>query len=248
MKLRKLSRAVSSKNPSSMGLVERKYYSFLKRKYKEMLKKIKQIINATGGKRLTPGDIAEILSKTSFVVRETLLNPAQRMIDEYTDLAVQAAHHRSVQFLNRVGVQAVLGILPVDQSVISVLKLRGIASITGIADETEKKIRQVISDAVIRGKSMNDIAGELTEQIGITFNRAKTIARTEVMYAFNTVAQEEYKHYDVKKVEWLTASDERTCPICKPLNGKIFDIDKAPDIPAHPNCRCVLLPVIEEEG
>jgi len=229
------------------GAVERKYYSFLRRKYKDILKKIKQIIKSTGGRPLTPGEIDDLLSKTSHVVRETLVDPAQKAIDEFTDMAVQVAHNRTVQFLNRVGIDAVLGVLPLDRSIIDILKLRGIAAITGIADETEKKLRQVLSDAVIRGKGMSDIAEEITEQIGITFSRAKTIARTEVMYAFNTVAIEEYKQHKIKKVEWLTAGDEKTCPICAPLNGKIFDIDKAPEIPAHPNCRCVILPVVEEE-
>ena len=32
--------------------------------------------------------------------------------------------------------------------------------------------------------------------------------------------------------------DERVCPICGPLDGKVFDTGRFPQQPAHPNCRC----------
>ena len=36
----------------------------------------------------------------------------------------------------------------------------------------------------------------------------------------------------------MTMEDERVCPICGPLDGKVFDTDQFPQQPAHPNCRC----------
>jgi len=100
--------------------------------------------------------------------------------------------------------------------------------------------------------------------------RASMVARTELCASFNygefhavKQAQEQgLMGHSVK--EWVTAGDERVCPVCKALDGTQIEMDgdwemktnwdkKAP--PAHPHCRCVLVyrelspPVITaEEG
>ena len=51
-----------------------------------------------------------------------------------------------------------------------------------------------------------------------------------------------FKDAGVKKVKWITEKDNRVCDICKPLDGKVFDIDKI-IIPAHWRCRCRIEPV-----
>lgn len=51
-----------------------------------------------------------------------------------------------------------------------------------------------------------------------------------------------YKSAGVEKVKWIAVDDEKTCPECRKLDGKVFDIDKVPDRP-HYRCRCVLEPV-----
>ena len=50
------------------------------------------------------------------------------------------------------------------------------------------------------------------------------------------------KKCGVKRVQWVTQTDERVCKDCENLNGKIFDIDKVPPKP-HVRCRCWLKPV-----
>ena len=50
-----------------------------------------------------------------------------------------------------------------------------------------------------------------------------------------------YKKIGVKKVRWVTQKDERTCPVCGPMNGKIYNINKVPTKP-HRNCRCYVVP------
>ncbi len=50
-----------------------------------------------------------------------------------------------------------------------------------------------------------------------------------------------YKKNGVKQVRWVTQKDERTCPTCGPMNGKIYNINKVPPKPHH-NCRCYVVP------
>lgn len=45
----------------------------------------------------------------------------------------------------------------------------------------------------------------------------------------------------VERVMWNTEDDAKVCHICEPLDGKVFDIDKAPP-KQHWHCRCWLTP------
>lgn len=49
----------------------------------------------------------------------------------------------------------------------------------------------------------------------------------------------------IRKVQWMTAEDERVCTDCSDLNGIIFDIDNVPRRP-HIGCRCWLKGVSED--
>lgn len=82
-------------------------------------------------------------------------------------------------------------------------------------------------------------------------NRAKRIARTELCSAYNFGQWESLRQMretglvDEVEKEWLTADDERTCPICAGLDGEKVGHDEAFSIgvmhpPAHVQCRCSL--------
>jgi SPP1 gp7 family putative phage head morphogenesis protein len=82
--------------------------------------------------------------------------------------------------------------------------------------------------------------------------RARLIARTEVMDAMNAGVQDGWEQMEGRGVfprgyvvrEWLASFDERTCVICAPLDGLRVGIDDTFDgydrPPAHPACRCTM--------
>ena len=101
--------------------------------------------------------------------------------------------------------------------------------------------------------------------------RAETIARTEIMSASNAGQRETWNESvrqgllprTAKKV-WLTANDERLCPVCESLGNaepvglnEQFTFDdgtKASTVfneplyepPQHPNCRCTMVLELED--
>ena len=75
--------------------------------------------------------------------------------------------------------------------------------------------------------------------------RAIAIVRSEVTRMANAGAVDFYKKNDISQVSWVSSFSDRTCPECESLNGQIFEINKHPDIPLHPMCRCTLTPVVE---
>lgn len=52
------------------------------------------------------------------------------------------------------------------------------------------------------------------------------------------------KDSGVKKVQWITAEDDRVCAVCEARDKKIYDIDKIPSKP-HIGCRCYVKEVGE---
>ena len=54
-----------------------------------------------------------------------------------------------------------------------------------------------------------------------------------------------FKDVGVKRVRWVAADDEKTCPTCGARDNKIFSINKIPPKP-HYGCRCYIVPVKEE--
>jgi 2'-5' RNA ligase len=57
---------------------------------------------------------------------------------------------------------------------------------------------------------------------------------------FSRGALDLYRSENVEYVTWMTAGDERVCPICEQHGtDSPFLISDFPEMPAHPRCRCV---------
>ena len=139
---------------------------------------------------------------------------------------------------------------------------------------TRKAIQKDISDWITSGENFNVFKKAFTktmDEIVISATRAEMIAVTEITRLFaegNKLAWEATGLVSGKV--WRTAEDDLVCPICRPLNGKIVEIDENFSLlpeemteelltqatggaefiwqtpPAHPRCRCWLQPFITE--
>jgi SPP1 gp7 family putative phage head morphogenesis protein len=127
------------------------------------------------------------------------------------------------------------------------------------------RIFNSVQKGVVEGYTLNTIIqaiqGKPTEhgwEPGILDRNRKTaemLARTVINATANQSRLEMYRdNADViDGVKWTTAFDHRTCMICAAYSGKIWKPDQLDTVkvpPAHPNCRCVLIPYIDigEEG
>lgn len=126
--------------------------------------------------------------------------------------------------------------------------------------ETSEYVAKAIADSLSAGEGLgqtvkrleavySDMNGE-----GDEIDRLVRLARTETIKASNESAERAYKQSGVvKEKEWM--KNPGACPLCRSLNGttvalgEIFQEGSYEDIahpPLHPNCRCTLLPVIDE--
>lgn len=135
-----------------------------------------------------------------------------------------------------------------------------------ITEETNSRLGKTLADGIEKGEGIPELRKRVEDLFdGMKQSRSETIARSEVIRATNYGTDEAYKESGiVESKEWLVAFDERTCPYCLELQGKIVDLDEdfagkgdnvggmqveyenvgAP--PLHPNCRCTIIPKVKK--
>jgi SPP1 gp7 family putative phage head morphogenesis protein len=126
-----------------------------------------------------------------------------------------------------------------------------------IVDREKDGLKAILRDAVEQGTSTVDLAAAIQDHFadGLHFLNdagdiertlpsdtwAEMVARTETTRAYTAGVMDLYRQADVEKIMFLSSQDERVCEdICDPLDGMVFAVDDAPDIPGdtHPSCRC----------
>lgn len=123
--------------------------------------------------------------------------------------------------------------------------------IADVAETTKDEIRALVGRQAAEGWSLDELADAIETLADVrSRTRAELISRTETASAYSQGSIAAFKASGVvSQIEWLTADGE-VCPICEDLNGKRVDIDQSfaggvAHPPAHPNCRCAILPVVE---
>lgn len=115
--------------------------------------------------------------------------------------------------------------------------------------ENTELLREALNDelihCVVAGKKTTELKQLLQEQFNVSYSRADSLVRTEMSHIQNEAAQKRYEDYGIQEVEIWASEDERRCEVCGKLHQKRYPIGAKVPIPAHPNCRCTVLPVVE---
>lgn len=106
-------------------------------------------------------------------------------------------------------------------------------------------LNEGLLDCVLTGKKTTELKNILQERFNVSYNNADMIVRTEMAQIQTQAARQRYEDSGVQEVEILADKDERRCEICGKLHKKRFPIGAAVPIPAHPRCRCCIVPVID---
>lgn len=98
---------------------------------------------------------------------------------------------------------------------------------------------------VATGKKTTDLKKLLQEKFNVSYGRADALVRTEIAHIQTQAAEKRYKDYGVQEVEVWASPDERRCEVCGKLHQKRFPVGTQMPVPAHPRCRCCIIPVVE---
>ena len=165
------------------------------------------------------------------------------------------------------GIEGIMN-TPFHMDRVGLLFTRTFTELKNITSAMGLQISKVLSQGLIDGdgarliarKLIATINGDGIDRLGITDTlgrfipakrRAEMLARTEIIRAHAEAQLQEFKNWGVigvnTKAEWVTTNDDRVCPKCGAMEGKIFTLEEASGkIPFHPFCRCCWLPWIPE--
>ncbi len=123
-----------------------------------------------------------------------------------------------------------------------------------VDDTTRNEIKNFVKNAIEQGLTNDELASNLKENYSFSKARSQTIARTETNFADNKITLQSYKIGGVQKKSWLTSEDDKVSDICQGCEDEgnigiddIFQSSGTDAPPGHPNCRCTLIALIEDD-
>jgi SPP1 gp7 family putative phage head morphogenesis protein len=83
--------------------------------------------------------------------------------------------------------------------------------------------------------------------IQATTKGAQALVRTAVAHVNNQAREAVYQANEdiIKGYQWVATLDASTCPACGSYDGQVWQDDIRPEPPVHPQCRCVIAPVLK---
>ncbi|MBU5451104.1 minor capsid protein [Acetivibrio sp. MSJd-27] len=113
------------------------------------------------------------------------------------------------------------------------------------------KLKQELLTGFLTGRSYHKTAKEIQDQFEVGAFEARRLVRTESTYIANMAEIESYKESGIKKYRFLATLDIRTSEVCRNMDGKEFDVDKAvPGVnlpPLHPWCRSTTISTLNKQ-
>lgn len=106
-------------------------------------------------------------------------------------------------------------------------------------------LNEELIHCVVTGKKTTDLKNLLQDNFGVSYSRADALVRTEIAHIQTQAANQRYKDYGIQEVEVWADKDERRCDVCGKLHQKRYPVGAQLPIPAHPRCRCCVIPVVE---
>jgi SPP1 gp7 family putative phage head morphogenesis protein len=106
-------------------------------------------------------------------------------------------------------------------------------------------LQELVADAIENQQGVEGLAKTLSEEMdGMSRDRARMIARTEMNKAFSSATLDKLSSLQIEYKQWISYSD--CCDDCSandddgpiPVDQLFSSGDEGP--PAHPNCRCAL--------
>lgn len=156
-----------------------------------------------------------------------------------------------------------------DNDVINFLDAHGAELVTNVGEDIKVGISNQLTEGILNNESIGQMVGRLQQVFTGSWTRMERIARTETAAAMAEAELNNYEKLDIERVQWVYVSDNRLCDICRDAaRGKLRETSNPKDEPVqigtldgiynlvdvrgaipyrtHPNCRCELVPIIQE--
>ena len=105
-----------------------------------------------------------------------------------------------------------------------------------VAQHLQKQMNDFLNGKV----NVNQIKKSIVKNFNDNAYYAHRLVETEVARVENESFKRFCKETYVKKVRRIAVLDNRTCNDCAGYDNEVYELVNAPDLPAHPLCRCYL--------
>lgn len=112
-------------------------------------------------------------------------------------------------------------------------------------NKLQQALNDGLMDCLLSGKKTTELRSYLMNEFDVSFKRADRLIRTEMAHIQTQAARQSYLDSGVDEVEVWASKDERRCEICGKLHLKRYAVYDAMPVPAHSNCRCCIIPVVD---
>ena len=137
----------------------------------------------------------------------------------------------------------------VDEDGFSIINDRSTYLLRQLDETTVSWISNIIEDGIADEFTALEIAAIIKENSpAMIERRTNMVGENELMFMFNAMQTYTFLKNGIKEAKWITAGDERTCPICNGNSGDgyipISDLFSSGHEypPAHIGCRCYIQP------
>lgn len=118
-------------------------------------------------------------------------------------------------------------------------------------DRLTLTLDQLIPQGVALGQNPRVIGRNIAKELGVSYNNAVRLARTEFNHVANSATFDSYKECGVEQYQVLATLDNRTSEICAHMDSHIFKLSEKMEgvtyPPFHPNCRTTTIPYFEPD-
>jgi SPP1 gp7 family putative phage head morphogenesis protein len=108
-----------------------------------------------------------------------------------------------------------------------------------------KTLNEELIHCVATGKNPRELKKLLINRFNVSYNNADMLVRTEIAHIQAEACKKRYEDAGISQVEVWAPKRERQCEHCGSLHKTRHSIYEKLPVPAHPNCRCVILPVLD---
>ena len=225
------------------------------RDYERQLRKVAKEIQRILEFAATPNDLS--LAEKRLEAYVELLSPwADKQAERMVSRVFEANERRWARHLRQSGFD-LRGVMQRGDlaAKIAELRLEAAGYIRSLPIEASTRVGELAQQATMYGMRPAAIEQNLINLYGMTENRARLIARTEVARSNSILVQARAESLGSRAYIWQTSEDTRVRESHLEMNGKVCYWDSPPklsdDTETHPgqiyNCRCIALPLLSDE-
>lgn len=111
------------------------------------------------------------------------------------------------------------------------------------------ELSNILTNALIQGRNPRDFISQIRKRFDVSTNNAYRLLVTELARVQTSAQMESFKRNGFDQYTFLALGT--ACEICRKIDGKHFDVDKANAginmPPMHPHCRCSTSAYMDDE-